>query len=242
MKTALVTGSTRGIGRAIAERLAQAGYRVVINGRNAETVQQVCAQIGDLALPLVLDMGDEAGVITALNGLPELDLVVANVGSGKTLVADPFSTSDFKRLFDLNFFTAASVCLLAAQRMIRSKKGHIVLISSIAGGEEIGAPLAYTTAKTALLGFSKSLSRRVGTDNVRVNVVSPGNILFDGGTWDQKLKDSGDKVLHYIADNVPLNRFGTPQEMAEVVLFLENSPFITGANIVADGGQTRKIT
>jgi 3-oxoacyl-[acyl-carrier protein] reductase len=125
--------------------------------------------------------------------------------------------------------------------IVEARRGSIVFISSIAGLESLGAPLPYGAAKAALEHYSKDLSRRVGMHGVRVNTVAPGNVLFPGGTWQQKLDADSAKVTSMIAAEVPLSRFGTPREIGAAVAFLasDRAAFITGACLVADGGQTR---
>jgi 3-oxoacyl-[acyl-carrier protein] reductase len=116
-----------------------------------------------------------------------------------------------------------------------------VFIASIVGVESVRAPLAYSAAKTALHAYAKNLARAVASQGVRVNVVAPGNVLFDGGSWAAKLAEDPERVRGYIGAEVPLGRFGNPEEIADLVAFLASSraAFITGACVVADGGQTR---
>src|SRR3954452_12123115 len=125
--------------------------------------------------------------------------------------------------------------------MVTAQRGSIVLVSSIAGLESLGAPIPYGTAKAALEHYAKDLSRRVGRHGVRVNTVAPGNILFPGGTWQRKLDADPAGVQSMIAAEVPLGRFGTPMEIGSAVAFLasDRAAFITGACMVVDGGQTR---
>jgi len=111
------------------------------------------------------------------------------------------------------------------------------------GLESTSAPLPYSAAKAALVNYGKNLARQVGPSNVRVNCVAPGNILFPGGSWDRHLSERRDEVLHLINVEVPLQRFGRPEEIADLIVFLssDRAAFITGACIVADGGQTRSL-
>jgi 3-oxoacyl-[acyl-carrier protein] reductase len=120
--------------------------------------------------------------------------------------------------------------------------GHIVLIGSIAGMEALAAPVPYAAAKAAVVGYAKALARAVAARKIAVNVVSPGNVLHEGGSWEKKLNDAPDTTRAYIEKEVPLQRFASPTEMADSVSFHVASRFITGgANLVVDGGQTRKI-
>jgi 3-oxoacyl-[acyl-carrier protein] reductase len=125
--------------------------------------------------------------------------------------------------------------------LLKKTHGNIIFISSIAGCETLGAPIAYSCAKTALLAYSKNLANELGKYKIRVNSISPGNVLFDNSTWSEKIKNDKQKVLTYISSNVPLNEFATPEDIAKAVIFLEQCTFVAGSNIVVDGGQIHKI-
>ena len=119
--------------------------------------------------------------------------------------------------------------------------GNILFIASIVGVEATPAPLPYSAAKAALINYSKNLARQVAREGVRVNCVAPGNILFPGGTWERHLERDRAAVTKKIEDEVPMGRFGTPEEIAGLAVFLcsPRASFITGSCFVADGGQTR---
>ena len=120
-----------------------------------------------------------------------------------------------------------------------SKSAAITMISSIAGLEVIGAPTAYSIAKNGIIALNKNLAKKMGPD-VRVNVVSPGNIMFDGSVWQKKVKENPLMVKDLIENNVALKRFAKPEEIADAVVFLssERASFITGSSLIVDGGQT----
>jgi 3-oxoacyl-[acyl-carrier protein] reductase len=124
--------------------------------------------------------------------------------------------------------------------LIKEARGAMLFISSIAGIEAFGAPVDYSVAKTAVLSFAKNIARKLARDHVRVNCIAPGNIFFPGGSWDEKMKANPGQVNDIIKASVPMNRFGTPQEIADAALFLcsERASFITGAVLCIDGGQT----
>jgi 3-oxoacyl-[acyl-carrier protein] reductase len=144
---------------------------------------------------------------------------------------------------DLNFHGSRRITNAVLPSMLTRKSGSIVYISSIAGKEAIGAPIHYGVAKAALIAYVKSLARTLGSSNIRANVVCPGNIYFEGGTWDLKLKENENAVTQMLKDRVPLNRFARPEEIANLVVFLasERASFITGSCVVADGGQTLSV-
>ena len=127
--------------------------------------------------------------------------------------------------------------------LIDKKKGSIIAISSIAGLETLNAPTEYSVSKTSLVSYCKNLSKKLKS-GIRINVISPGNVYMKGNNWDKKLKKDKSSVLKYIKNNVPLNRFASPDEIANLALFLSSdlSSFIHGSNIIIDGGQTNKIS
>lgn len=243
-KVALVTGSSRGIGKGIAKKLAENNYVVYINGRSLESLQKTANELSGEVKLIVSDLTDDSNIKESVEKIYKdegrLDLVVANIGSGKSPSGWDVEIDEYRRVFDINFFCAVSLATCSVEIM-KERGGHIVFISSIAGCESLGAPIAYSGAKTALLGFAKSLSVQTAKLHVRVNSISPGNVMFEGSTWDEKIKDDKELVDKYIEKNVPLNGFATPEDIAKAVMYLEDSSFTTGANIVVDGGQLNKI-
>lgn len=247
-KRVLVTGSTRGIGLAIATGFLEEGARVVVTSRNRDDLTQLLAGLShryssDAILSSPCDFTD-AGQVSALKGVIEesfqgLDVLVANVGSGIS-VPDPIPDRDHFRLVFAENYEAAMNAAREFLPLLVLSKGNIIFISSIAGVEAIGAPMDYSVAKTAVLSFSKNLARQVARDGVRVNCVAPGNIYFKGGSWDSKMKKDPERITKLIESTVPMTRFGRPEEIANAVLFLgsERASFITGACLIIDGGQT----
>jgi 3-oxoacyl-[acyl-carrier protein] reductase len=247
-KVAFVAGSSGGIGKAIACEFLSEGCRVVITGRDAGSVtgtvdelrewkgaDEVMGCPGDLSSGEVIEkiLGDVHSKWTWV------DCLVANVGSGSAKSGWQLSETDWTTVFDHNFSVSRRLVDAMVPQMIERRSGSIVFVSSIAGIESISAPLTYSAAKAALVNYSKNLSRMLGPYGVRVNCVAPGNILFPGGTWERKLTEEPERFRRYIEAEVPLRRFGTPEEIAALVAFIssERAAFITGACIVADGGQ-----
>ena len=249
-KVALVTGSSRGIGRAIALGFAAEGAKVAVTGRTRSDVLATAAEIDLIAgkgsaLPFVGDLRKESQVRKCVQSVSRhwgrLDALVANMGSGRGVRGWQADSKEWTRLLDLNLLGAAQAARAAVPHLAKGGNGSIVFVSSIAGLERLGAPLAYESAKAAVLALSKSLSKDLAAQGIRVNAVAPGNILFPGGTWEKHLQAAKAKVSGFIRSEVPLQRFGHPEEVAAAVLFLASSQasFITGSCLVVDGGQTR---
>ena len=249
-RNVLVSGSSRGIGRAIAEAFLHEGARVVITGRDEASLQAaadaLCALKGaERVLTIAGDLGQPVHVARTLEHtlkvFGSLDIVVANVGTGVAKSGWDLEPSDWTASFDDNLFGGMTLLRAAITPLKESKCGSIVLVASIAGLEAIDAPIVYAAAKAGVVAAGKSLSRLLGRDGIRVNVVAPGNVLCPGGSWDRKLAERREHFERYVHNEVPLQRFGSPQEIADAVVFLasERASFITGACLVVDGGQTR---
>jgi len=248
-KVATVSGSTRGIGKAIARRLLEEGATVYITGRNGARLGEACGEFrgdfGDRARAFQGDLSG-TGVIAGLLGKileeePRLDVVVANIGSGRSKPGWDVDEALWREAFEINLFPAVNLVREAVRVMAPRGGGSIVLVSSIAGRERIEAPAPYAAAKAALQMFMKYTSAQVAPLGIRVNAISPGNVFFPGGTWDRKMKEDSADVTRYLKEVVPMQRFASPAEIAELVAFLasERAGFITGADVVIDGGQTR---
>ena len=249
-KHVLVAGGSKGIGAAIARQFLSEGAAVCIAARNTSKLDKMQSQLADefgneKVIAKKCDFTDKGSVQDLQQYLHSiwhaLDIVVANVGDGRS-VPDPIPEEvHWQGVWDQNFNSA----LITARSFLpdlEASNGSLIFISSIAGLEAFGAPVDYSIAKTALISLSKNLSRKLGS-KVRVNVVAPGNIFFDGGSWDEKIKQDSKRVERLIADTVPMQRFGTPDEVAASVLFLSSkqASFITGATLCVDGGQTVSI-
>jgi 3-oxoacyl-[acyl-carrier protein] reductase len=247
----LVAGSSRGIGRGIAESLLKEGAKVVLTGRDPEALKSTETELAGMygASSLLAYSGDLAAPSTVEKLLAFIsekwggpDHLVANVGSGRSLPGWDLPFEEWERAFSVNFWTGLRLVHAVLPGMVECRAGTITFISSIAGLESIGAPMAYGAAKAALTFHSTDLARQVGKYGVRVNAVAPGNILFPGGSWEGHLARDREGVEKMIAEKVPLQRFGTPGEVGDLVAFLisERAAFITGSILVADGGQSHR--
>lgn len=249
-RVAFVAGSSRGIGRAIAHTLLEEGAKVVVTGRLPEPLsatfedfigrfgsQRVMRFCGDLTRPEEI----EDALARTFEEWGGLDVLVANIGSGAGVAGWRHDAKEWDKAFQLNFWSAVRLADAGLPLLVDTGGGSFTIISSIAGVESIDAPLPYTAAKSALLSYSKSLARLIGSERVRVNCVAPGNVLFTGGSWEGKVADRPAWVRSYVEREVALRRFGTPEEISAVVAFLasDRAAFVTGACFVVDGGQTR---
>jgi 3-oxoacyl-[acyl-carrier protein] reductase len=238
----LVGGASRGIGLAIAKGFAAEGARVALVGRDEAALEGARAEVGAVAaIPADLQSETQARecVRTAAEALGGLDVAVANAGRGSGPADDSVGSGVWREMLDENLMTAVHLCEAAQEAM--SDGGALLLIGSIAGLESFPAPLPYSTAKAALVRYSHDLARRLGGRGIRVNLVAPGNVLFPGGRWEERLEADREAIEAMIEREVPMGRFGTPEEVADAVLFLasERSSFTTGAVLVVDGGQLR---
>lgn len=166
-----------------------------------------------------------------------IDILILNIGNGKGKSEILENDTEWNQIWDLNF---NSVLYPLREFLVNiANEGSITIISSIAGIENVNAPNAYSVAKSALITLSKNLSKKLAP-KIRVNTIAPGNIFVKGGTWDIKMKINPETTNQMLNEKVPLKRFGLPEEISNLVLFLSSkrASFITGSCIVIDGGQT----
>ena len=247
-KVSFVTGATRGIGRAIAARLADEGCAVGLCARDGGEVRDAVERLRARGAPahgVVADVTDEAILTAAVDEVASvlggLDLVVANAGGaagGPRL--EETTAEDWERTLALNV-THPAILLRAALPHLRARGGGAaVLIASISGMKP--QPRSqYAAAKAAEVHLAHTLARELGPDGIRVNAVSPGSILFEGGSWASRRDADPEAFAAWVAREFPLGRLGTPEEVAEVVAFLlsERASWVSGANVVVDGAQNQ---
>ena len=241
-KAALVTGSSRGIGLAIAEALHGEGCRVALNSRRPAELANVAAQLpGSIAVAGDVTKSTEAQRVVAdvIKSFCKIDLVVCNVGSGQSVLPGEETPEEWHRVFGLNLWSTTNT-VEAARDALADSKGAVVCISSICGFEVIdSAPITYSSAKAALHAYVRGMSRPLGKQGVRINAIAPGNILFEGSVWSRKLREDSLAVQTMLGRDVPLGRLGTPQDIASLVVYLasDRAGFATGGIWTLDGGQ-----
>ena len=243
-KNALITGSSKGIGFVIAKKLREEGCDVVLNSRNLESLQKALLEISS-SIGFVADVSksNEANLLVkkCINALNSIDILVCNVGNGKSVSPGNETPDEWERMFSLNLWSTTNM-VEASWESLSKNKGVIVCISSICGNEVIPfAPTTYSVAKAALNAYVKSISRPLGKAGVRINAISPGNIFFEGSVWEKKKASNPTEIERILSDEVSLGRFGTEEDIANLVCYLsaEQSSYATGSIWTLDGGQVR---
>ncbi len=240
-RTALVTGASRGIGRAIAVDLARHGADVAIVGRDLAALEATATEAravreGARILTIVADVADpsavDAFVAQTQREFGRVDIAVANAGQAVDGLIMRAKPADIDRMLDVNLKSAFFLCTAVAKPMMKQRIGSIVLVSSIVGVAGNAGQAAYAASKAGLLGLAKSVAKELGSRNVRVNAVAPG--LIETAMTESMPEQAR---AHYLA-TIPLGRAGSPEDVSGVVTFLcsDAARYVTGQTIVVDGG------
>jgi 3-oxoacyl-[acyl-carrier protein] reductase len=250
-RVAMITGASKGLGLAMARRLAEEGCNLAICARSEATLATAAEELratGRQVVARALDVTDDgaAGILLdeTLADLGRVDILINNVGGNRRgLVADT-TDEDWDAILDLNFKSHLRFSRAVIPHMRVRGEGVILFISSIFGREAGGKGLSiYNTTKSALISLAKIMALELATDGIRVNSIAPGSIRFPGGSWDRRCLEDPEGMARFIEQNLPIGRFGTAEELADVVTFVASprASLLTGACINVDGGQSHSL-
>ena len=244
-KRAIVTGGTRGIGRAIVELLADEGCDVALCARGRAGVDEAVAAVAGKGVKAhggVVDVADTPAlrrwVGEAAARLGGLDISVANVSA----LAQAMDEDSWRRSLEIDMMGTVAGIEAALPFLEKSAAGAIVVIGTTGAVEIAGAPRPYASVKAALVPYVKALARNLAAKRVRANMVSPGNVYFKGGVWNA-VEQQNPELFQTMLSRNPMGRMGTPAEVADAVVFLASprASFITGTNLIIDGALTQRV-
>jgi 3-oxoacyl-[acyl-carrier protein] reductase len=251
-KVAVVTGSSRGLGFASARALALEGCRVCLSARGEERLNQALDDLkkltgrpGDL-VAVRADLSSPEGVAetidTAVGAFGGLDILVNNIGLARGGGIEETSDAEWQEAIDQTLFPAIRASRLAVPHMRRRGGGVILMIASI-WGRESGGRMTYNAVKAAEISLGKALAQQLAHENIRVNSVAPGSILFPGGSWHRRQQADPEGIAAFVRQELPFGRFGRDDEVGDVVAFLasDRASWVSGASIPVDGCQSRSL-
>jgi 3-oxoacyl-[acyl-carrier protein] reductase len=251
-KVAIITGSSRGLGLASAQALAAEGARVCLSARGADALEEAAAAVravpggpGDV-LSVAADLATERGIRTVvgrtIDAFGGVDILVNNIGLGKGAGLLDTSDEEWQEAFDQTLYPAVRASRLVVPSMRARGGGVIVMIASIYG-REAGGRMTYNAVKAAEISLAKSMAQQLARDNIRVNSLAPGSILFRGGSWWKRQQADPEGIAEFVRRELPFGRFGSADEVGHVVAFLcsPRASWISGASIVVDGCQSRSL-
>lgn len=253
-KVAIVTGSSRGLGLASALALAAEGCRVTLCARTESTLQAAAAQVreaaagagGERVLAVAADVsrvdGVQALIARTVDTFGGIDVLVNNVALARGGSLIETTDAEWQEAFDQTLLPAVRASRAAVPHMQRRGGGAIVIVASIYG-REAGGRMTYNVVKAAEISLAKSLAEQLAPSNIRVNSVSPGSILFEGGSWWKRQQQDPEGIAEFVSRELPFGRFGTPGEVGNVVAFLASAraSWISGTSVVIDGCQSRSF-
>jgi len=254
-KAAIVTGSSRGLGLASARALAAEGCRVCMCARGAETLEQAAAGLMGsdprtgtgvrpqiIAVPADLSTPEGAArvVDAAIDAFGAIDILVNNVATAKGTDIVGTADAEWQDAFDQTLYPAIRMSRLVVPHMRRIGGGVIIMIASI-WGRESGGRMVYNAVKAAEISLAKAMAQQLAKDNIRVNSVAPGSILFPGGSWDKRQQADPAGIAEFVKAELPFGRFGRADEVGDAVAYLASprASWISGSCVPVDGCQSR---
>jgi len=246
-KVAMLTGASRGLGRAMAAALAAEGVQLSLCARGGDALESAAAELragGIKVITQAADVADaaamEAWTAATVAQLGGVDILINNAGGAKVGTLNQLGDADWEQAFALNFFSAVRLSRLCAGQMEGRGGGAIINISSIYG-REAGGPASYNSSKAAMISLTKALARELAPKGIRVNSIAPGSIIYPGGTWEGLFKANPAFEKDFISHEFPAGRLGRPDEVAYAVVMLASprASWITGACLPVDGAQGR---
>jgi 3-oxoacyl-[acyl-carrier protein] reductase len=251
-KIAIVTGSSRGLGLASARSLAAEGCRVCLCARTEPSLQEAARDVAALAggsdrvLAVNADVSTTDGIARVIERtmgtFGGIDVLVNNVGVARGAGLLETSDNEWQEAIDLTLMPAVRASRLAVPHMKARGGGVIIIVASIFG-REAGGRMTYNAIKAAEISLGRSLAQQLAPDNIRVLSVSPGSISFPGGSWWKRQQDDPDGIAEFVKRELPFGRFGTAEEIGDVVAFLASprASWIAGTSVVVDGCQSRSF-
>jgi 3-oxoacyl-[acyl-carrier protein] reductase len=247
---AIVTGSSRGLGLAAAKSLVAEGCKVCLCARTESRLKLAEKEVAQHAgspgqvFAVAADLSEARGAQTVVDAAVArfggLDVLVNNVGLGRGAELLDTTDEEWQEAIDQTLFPAIRVSRLAVPHMKQRGGGSIVIVASIFG-REAGGRMTYNVVKAAEISLAKSLAQQLATSNIRVNSVSPGSVLFEGGSWWKRQQADPEGIADFVKREIPFGRFGKPEEVGDVIAFLASprASWISGTSIVVDGCQSR---